>query len=285
MSARTTLRAVRKGKEAGIRVTAEVTPHHFTLTDDYLANPIAYDTNTKMNPPLREVGDRDSMLAGIADGSIDCIATDHAPHSVADKEIEFDLAAPGLTMLETAFGLCMKLVHDGHLSLPTLVERLTIGPVRAWGLDRRPGLEGIGTLAPGALGDVALQAADEPRVGVGVDEELDVHQRAQRRVRIDQQPFDDDGAARLAAKRGGAAGVAGEVVFGRIDRAPVLQLADVVDEQIGLERVGMVVVERGALLEAEIVAVAIVAVVVEDHHIVGAEALDDAADDGGLAGA
>ncbi|MGE3856836.1 MAG: dihydroorotase, partial [Dehalococcoidia bacterium] len=68
----------------------------------------------------------------------------------------FDLAAPGLTMLETSFGLCMRLVHDGHLTVPTLVERLTIGPVRAWGLDRRAGLEGIGTLAPGGIGDVAL---------------------------------------------------------------------------------------------------------------------------------
>ena len=145
----------------GAHVTAEVTPHHLTLTheevafgDDYRS--ARYITNAKVNPPLREETDLEALAIALRDGVIDCIATDHAPHSVADKEIEFDLASPGLTMLETSFGLCMKLVHDGKLSLPILIERLTIGPVRAWGLDRRAGLEGIGTLAPGGLGDVVL---------------------------------------------------------------------------------------------------------------------------------
>nr|MCU0257387.1 dihydroorotase [Vicinamibacterales bacterium] len=85
MSAWTTLEAVRQGKGRGVRVTAEVCPHHFTLTDDLLAAPVPYDTNTKMNPPLREARDRDAMLAGIADGSVDVIATDHAPHHYDEK--------------------------------------------------------------------------------------------------------------------------------------------------------------------------------------------------------
>jgi dihydroorotase len=148
-------------RERGIHVTAEVTPHHLTLTheevafrDDYRA--VNYITNAKVNPPLREETDLAALAIALRDGVIDAIATDHAPHATMDKEIEFELASPGLTMLETAFGLSMKLVHDGSLTLPVLIDRLTHGPVRAWGLDARPGLEGLGTLAPGALGDVVL---------------------------------------------------------------------------------------------------------------------------------
>ena len=148
-------------RSRGARVTAEVTPHHLTLTheevafgDDYIH--MRYDTNAKVNPPLREETDLAALAQALRDGVIDAIGTDHAPHSLNDKEIEFDHAAPGLTMLETAFGLCMRLVHDGTITLPTLIERMTIGPVRAWRLDERPGLQGMGTLAPGALGDVTL---------------------------------------------------------------------------------------------------------------------------------
>ena len=156
MSARTTLRAVRKGKEAGIKVTAEVTPHHFTLTDDYLANPIAYDTNTKMNPPLREVGDRDSMLAGIADGSIDCIATDHAPHHYDEKQVEFDHAPFGIVGLETAVSLTFdRLVHAGVITLPRMVALLSTNPARLLNI---PG----GTLAEGSLADITILAPDMP---------------------------------------------------------------------------------------------------------------------------
>src|SRR6185503_17470736 len=86
MSARASLRALRKGKDAGVRVTCEVAPHHFTLTDEALAIPVPYDTNTKMNPPLREAADRDALLDGIADGSVDAIATDHAPHHYDEKQ-------------------------------------------------------------------------------------------------------------------------------------------------------------------------------------------------------
>ena len=149
----------------GVHVTAEVTPHHLTLTHEEVAfrhdgasdyRGVDYIANAKVNPPLREEADLAALAIALRDGVIDAIATDHAPHATMDKEIEFELAAPGITMLETAFGLCMRLVHSGAITLPVLIERMTAGPVRAWGLDRRPGLDGLGTLAPGALGDVTL---------------------------------------------------------------------------------------------------------------------------------
>ena len=114
MSAWTTLEAVRQGKSRGVKVTCEVAPHHFTLTDDQLAEPVPYDTNTKMNPPLREARDRDAMLAGIADGSVDVIATDHAPHHYDEKNVEFDRAPFGIVGLETAVPIALdRLVHTG----------------------------------------------------------------------------------------------------------------------------------------------------------------------------
>src|SRR5687767_11813056 len=154
MSARQSLRAVRKGKEAGIRVTCEVAPHHFTLTDESLGTPIPYDTNTKMNPPLREVADRDAMLAGIADGSVDVIATDHAPHHYDEKRVEFDRAPFGIVGLETAVPLSLdRLVHAGLIRLPRLVELLSVNPARILGV---PG----GSLSPGAPADVTIIAPD-----------------------------------------------------------------------------------------------------------------------------
>src|SRR5438132_9458458 len=95
MSARASLRPVRKAKEQGLRITCEVAPHHFTLTDEALSTPVAYDTNTKMNPPLREAADRDAMLEGITDGSVDATATDHAPHHYDEKKVEYDRAPFG----------------------------------------------------------------------------------------------------------------------------------------------------------------------------------------------
>ena len=118
MSARQSLDAVRYGKMRGVRVTCEVTPHHFVLTDEMLAAPVPYDTNVKMNPPLREAADRDAMLHGIADGSVDVIATDHAPHHYDEKQVEFDHAPFGITGLETAVSLCFdRLVHPGIVTL------------------------------------------------------------------------------------------------------------------------------------------------------------------------
>ena len=154
MSARASLRAVRKGKEAGARVTCEVTPHHFTLTDEALASPIAYDTNVKMNPPLREAADRDAMIEGLRDGSIDVIATDHAPHHYDEKKVEFDRAPFGIIGLETAVPLAFdRLVHPGVVRLPRLVELLSTNPAR---ILRVPG----GTLAAGAPADITILAPD-----------------------------------------------------------------------------------------------------------------------------
>jgi dihydroorotase len=156
MSARTSLRAVRKGKEAGVRVTCEVAPHHFTLTDEALNSPIPYDTNTKMNPPLREAADRDAMLSGIADGSVDVIATDHAPHHYDEKKVEFDRAPFGIVGLETAVPLALdRLVHTGLIRLPRLVELLSVNPARILGV---PG----GSLAAGVPADITIVAPDLP---------------------------------------------------------------------------------------------------------------------------
>ncbi len=156
MSARQTLEAVRFGKSHGARVTCEVTPHHFVLTDDMLAAPVPYDTNTKMNPPLRETADRDAMLEGLADGSIDVIATDHAPHHYDEKLVEFDHAPFGITGLETAVSLCFdRLVHAHVIGLPRLIELLSVNPARILNV---PG----GTLAEGAPADITILAPDLP---------------------------------------------------------------------------------------------------------------------------
>jgi dihydroorotase len=159
MSARQTLAAVRFGKAKGVRVTCEVTPHHFVLTDEMLAAPIAYDTNVKMNPPLREEADRDAMIEGIADGSVDVIATDHAPHHYDEKHVEFDHAPFGITGLETAVALCLdRLVHTGVVTLSRLVELLSVNPAR---ILRVAG----GSLAEGAPADITI-LAPEMRVTV-----------------------------------------------------------------------------------------------------------------------
>jgi len=152
---------VRRAKDRGAPVTAEVTPHHLALTHEAVMasavespGALAYDTNAKVNPPLRTPADAEACLAGLLDGTIDAIATDHAPHAIEDKLCEFDHAAFGISGLETALGLCLTLVHDGRLDLPTLVHKLTAGPVRAFGLERVD--VGLGSLAVGAPGDVVV---------------------------------------------------------------------------------------------------------------------------------
>ncbi len=147
---------IRRAKATGIPVTAEVTPHHLALTHEAVMlgaaetpGMLAYDTNAKVNPPLRTQSDADACVAGLLDGTIDCIATDHAPHAIQDKLCEFDLAAFGISGLETALGLCLS-----RLDLAVAIARLTVAPVRALGLDAR--IEGLGTLSAGAPGDVAL---------------------------------------------------------------------------------------------------------------------------------
>jgi len=154
LSTRGALRVVREARARGIRVTCEVTPHHFTLTDERLNAPLSYDTNLKMNPPLREAADRDALVAGIADGTVDAIATDHAPHHYDEKHVEFDRAPFGIVGLETAVSLALdRLVQPGVIPVARLVELMSVNPAR---ILRVPG----GTLAPGAPADVTVLAPD-----------------------------------------------------------------------------------------------------------------------------
>jgi len=149
LSAAASVDAVRRGKARGVAVTAEVTPHHLFLTDEAVRE-TGYDTHTKMNPPLRSDADRKAVIEGLRDGTIDCIATDHAPHTVDDKQVEFDHAAFGIVGLETAVPLCLdRLVGAGLMKLPQLVALLSSNPARVLGL---PG----GTLAPGSPADITV---------------------------------------------------------------------------------------------------------------------------------
>jgi dihydroorotase len=148
--------AVRRGKARGVRVTAEATPHHLLLTDQAVKDS-EYDTSTKMNPPLRCEADRAALLAGLRDGTIDCIATDHAPHTLDDKRVEYDQAAFGVVGLETAVALCLdRLVRPGIVDLSRLVELLSTRPARILDL---PG----GTLAGRSPADVTVLNLDRRR--------------------------------------------------------------------------------------------------------------------------
>jgi dihydroorotase len=154
MSARQSLRAVRDGKARGAAVTCEVTPHHFVLTDEALAERGGYETNCKMNPPLRDEADRVAMLDGLRDGTIDVIATDHAPHHADEKALEFDRAPFGIVGLETGVSLSLdRLVHAGVISLTRFVELLSTNPARILKL---PG----GTLEAGSPADITVLAPD-----------------------------------------------------------------------------------------------------------------------------
>ena len=125
------VRAIRDAKQRGVPVTAETTPHYFTLTDAAVKG---YNTNAKMNPPLRTEQDREAVCQGLADGTIDAIATDHAPHSLIEKAVEFDLAANGIIGLETSVSLGLKLVDAGIIDLPVLIEKMSTNPARILGL-------------------------------------------------------------------------------------------------------------------------------------------------------
>jgi len=150
---------IRDARARGINVTAEVTPHHLVFTQDALLHARegeSYDTNAKCNPPLREDRDVAACVAALADGTIDAVATDHAPHRPEEKARPLSEAPPGMIGLETAVPFLMSLVDRGLIDLATMIERLTLGPVRAWRLDQQLGLPALGTLAVGAPGDVAL---------------------------------------------------------------------------------------------------------------------------------
>jgi dihydroorotase len=142
------LKAVRRGKRGKARVTCEVTPHHFTLIDENVGE---YDTHCKMNPPLRSAADREAILVALADGTVDAIATDHAPHAAHEKHVEFERAAFGVTGLETALALAITKLHREHtIPLFRIVELFTSGPARVFDL------RGRGSLARGSHADVTI---------------------------------------------------------------------------------------------------------------------------------
>ena len=152
---------VRRAKELGLNVTAEVCPHHLTLTDEWALgmrghgaghSEWAYDTSTKVYPPLRNRSDVDALVEALADGTIDCIATDHAPHDLATKLVTYQDASFGISVLETALASSLQLVHDGRIRLTALVERLTAGPARVLGPDYLP----FASLAPETPADIVL---------------------------------------------------------------------------------------------------------------------------------
>lgn len=151
LSAKASLDEVRRAKQRGLRVTCEVTPHHFTLIDE----DVRYDSRYKMNPPLASREDRDALLAGLADGAVDAIATDHAPHEPALKDVEFDRAPFGILGFETALALALEqLVHTGRISLMRMVELFTTGPARVLGIERK--------IAAGEPADLTVFSTDCP---------------------------------------------------------------------------------------------------------------------------
>ena len=151
LSAKSSLAQVRFAKQNGLRVTCEVTPHHFTLIDE----DVTYDSRYKMNPPLAAREDREALLEGLADGTVDAIATDHAPHEPAIKDVEFDKAPFGILGFETALGLALEqLVHSGRISLMRMIELFTVGPARVLGKERK--------LAIGEPADVTIFSLDRP---------------------------------------------------------------------------------------------------------------------------
>jgi dihydroorotase len=152
VSTRGALAAIRRAKERGLSVTCEVAPHHWALTDEAVEG---YDTNTKMNPPLRSRDHVAAILEGLRDGTVDAIATDHAPHHADEKALEYDHAPFGITGLETAVGLALdRLVHEGAINLQRLVELCSVNPARIFNLTDR------GTLRRGAWGDVTILDPD-----------------------------------------------------------------------------------------------------------------------------
>ena len=147
-----TVRLIRDAKRRGLSVTAEATPHHLTLTEDAVSD---YDPNTKVNPPLRTEIDRQALIKGLADGTIDAIATDHAPHNIIDKEAGFELAAFGLIGMETMLPLVLALVHNRKITMQRMIEALTTAPAKILRL------EGKGSLGKGADADITIFDPDE----------------------------------------------------------------------------------------------------------------------------
>jgi dihydroorotase len=146
VSTKGSVRIIREAKARGVQVTCETAPHYFSLTDEAVRG---YDTNAKMNPPLREADDVAAVKEGLADGTIDAIATDHAPHHLDEKEIEFNLALNGIIGLETSLSLSLRLVEEKVLDIKGLVEKMSLNPAKILGVER-------GTLQPGGTADITV---------------------------------------------------------------------------------------------------------------------------------
>jgi dihydroorotase len=185
------LEAIRRAKAEGLPVTCEAAPHHFTLTDEAIGD---YDTNAKMNPPLRVEADRRAVIEGLIDGTIDCIATDHAPHASHEKEVEFERAPNGITGLETVLGLALRVLHREHgMPLARVMELMSRRPAQVIGLRDR------GTLRVGGVADVVVFDAGAEWNFVA----------RESRSKSKNTPF--DGAAMLGRVRATVCG--GRVVF------------------------------------------------------------------------
>ncbi len=142
---------IREAKRRGVAVTCETCPHYIALTDDII---VGYDTDTKVNPPIREERDRQAIIEGLRDGTIDCIVTDHAPHSKKDKDVEYDLAPFGISGIETSFAVCYtNLVKTGALTLPDLMKKMSLNPAKILGLEG-------GELKAGEVADIAIADLD-----------------------------------------------------------------------------------------------------------------------------
>ena len=158
---------VREAKERGLSVTAEVCPHHLTVTDQWVlggkgaatteSGGLAYDTSTKVYPPLRSQRDVEALIVGLADGVIDCIATDHAPHDLTSKQVTYQDASFGISVLETALGSLMQLVHSSKLGMADMIDRLTLGPAKVLG----ESYTDLGTLQPGTTADIVIFDPDQ----------------------------------------------------------------------------------------------------------------------------
>lgn len=185
------LTAIRRAREDGLHVTCEAAPHHFTLTDEAIGE---FDTHAKMNPPLRSESDRQAVIAALLDGTVDCIATDHAPHAAHEKEVEFERAPNGITGLETALGLALRILHRDHgLSLSRVIALMSANPATIVSLKDR------GTLTPGSQADLVLFSAKDEWS----------YEAARTRSKSRNTPF--DGAPMLG--RVAATLCAGKIVF------------------------------------------------------------------------
>ena len=146
------VRMIRDAKKAGIKVTAETCPHYYSVTDEIIRT---YDTNTKVNPPIREEIDKQAILEGLKDGTLDCIVTDHAPHHADDKNVEYDLAAFGISGIETSFGFAIKYLYNaGVLSLNEIADKMSYNPAQILGLDG-------GEIKVGGVADLMIADLDE----------------------------------------------------------------------------------------------------------------------------